>query len=340
MSKQLYLFTGEDGYRLEQEVTRRTQGFEAKRGQESVMSFRGDREVADVLSQLQWGGLFAQERMVVLYGVPGDGASWDKRSVDVLTPIMDQIKRLNDEWPSDLWLVLVSVKPDKRTSDYKWLKKEAEIKTFDRLKWAKLASWLAKECDGLLTSAQASAVTSRVGGDTHLLMSEVDKLRRYQSACDHRGEDSTITDEVLRKIIVGEHDADVFQFVKRLTTDTQSAIQLVDDVHASGVYWVQFWWSITRGLRSVVLIMSCLDDGMTDSKEIASYLKLHPFAVWQSKGIARDEISHDGGDRMRGFFGAVVHLDYSVKTGRIGADEVWQGLKREIVVHGKIVKNS
>lgn len=53
MSKQLYLFTGEDGYRLEQEVTRRTQGFEAKRGQESVMSFRGDREVADVLSQLQ-----------------------------------------------------------------------------------------------------------------------------------------------------------------------------------------------------------------------------------------------------------------------------------------------
>lgn len=47
---------------------------------------------------------------------------------------MDQIKRLNDEWPSDLWLVLVSVKPDKRTSDYKWLKKEAEIKTFDRLK--------------------------------------------------------------------------------------------------------------------------------------------------------------------------------------------------------------
>lgn len=335
MSKQLYLFTGEDGYRLEQEVTRRTQGFATKHGQESVMSFGSDREVADVLSQLQGGGLFAQERMVVIRGVPSDSVSGDKRPVALLAPIMDQIKRLHDQRPSDLWLVLISAKPDKRTADYKWFKKEADIKVFDRLKWSKLASWLTKECEGLLTSSQATAVTSRVGNDTRLLMSEIDKLRRYQSACAYRGEDSTITDDVLRRIVVGEHDADVFQFVKRLATDTSSAIQLVDDVHRSGVYWVQFWGSITWWLRSLVLIMSCLDDGMTDSKEIASYLKLHPFAVWQSKSIARDELAHDGGERMRGFLGSVIDLDYHAKTGRIGADEIRQWLKREIVKSSK-----
>ncbi|USN56391.1 MAG: hypothetical protein H6766_04990 [Candidatus Peribacteria bacterium] len=68
----MYLFTGEDSYRLDRELARWTQGFVDKHGEGSVLSFRGERETSDMLSQLQGGGLFAQQRMLVIDGVPLD----------------------------------------------------------------------------------------------------------------------------------------------------------------------------------------------------------------------------------------------------------------------------
>ncbi len=243
MAQQLYLFTGEDSYRLDRELARWTKGFEEKCGSGSVLSFRGEWEVSDVLSQLQGGGLFSQQKMIVLGGVPMDNAAGQKRSVADIEPVFEQIKRLMTQWPDDLWVICVSHKPDKRTSGFKWFKNTVDIKDFPVLTPAKLRGYLRKEFPDVLTADQYDQLIERVGTDTRRVLSEVDKIQRRMKANNLE----TVTDEQLRLVASGEADADTFAFVHLIfKDDVTRAMKLVDSVRDGGTHWSMFWGSATR----------------------------------------------------------------------------------------------
>jgi hypothetical protein len=52
MAQQLYLFTGDDHYRVDREVARWISGFENKHQTQAVI-YRTDREPSDIITQLQ-----------------------------------------------------------------------------------------------------------------------------------------------------------------------------------------------------------------------------------------------------------------------------------------------
>lgn len=327
MAQHLYLFTGEDSYRLDRELSRWTQGFVDKHGEGSVLSFRGGWEVSDVLSQLQGGWLFAQQRMLVIDGVPMDNGSGTKRSVSEIEPIVAQLKRLVEQWPDELWVVCISAKPDKRTSDYKRMKDAATIKEYDTLTPAKLRSRLRAECPDTLTSDQYDQLIERVGTDTRRVLSEMDKVQRWVRAHDL----TSVSDEELRLITSGDGEADTFAFVHLVfRDDLTQAINLIDDVRQSGVYWAIFWGSATWSLRILIPMIEGISQGM-DAKQLAKELKAPPFGVAKLMKLAQAERDRDGGGRVRNFFRGMLGIEYQVKSGIIGEDEVWGQLKRWIV---------
>jgi DNA polymerase III delta subunit len=218
MAQHLYLFTGEDSYRLDRELARWTQGFQDKHGEGSVLSFGSEWEVSDILSQLQGGGLFAQQRMLVIDGIPMDNGSGHKRSVTEIEPLVMQLKRLVEDWPDELWVVCISAKPDKRTSDYKWMKSAAEIKEYPILTPAKLRGRLQKEYPDTLTLDQYDQLIERVGTDTRRVLSELDKVQWWMRAHDV----SDLADDTLRMIVSGDGEADTFAFVHLVFRDDPS----------------------------------------------------------------------------------------------------------------------
>lgn len=323
MVQQLYLFTGEDEYRLDRELSRWTTWFEDKHGEGSVLSFRGERDVGDVLSQLQWGGLFAQERMIVIDGVPLDNGSGDKRRVSDVEPLVDQLKRLVEQRPTDLWVLCRSIKPDKRTSDYKRMKRTATIKEYKPLTPAKLRKWLMAESPDTLTSDQYDQLIQRVGTDTRRALSEVDKIQRWMRS--HNVDN--VSDDMFRDIVSGDGDVDAFAFVHLVFREEVSqAIQLIDAVRDSGAYWVMFWGSATWWLRLLIPLIEGVRDGM-NAKQLAKALKAPPFGVAKLMKLAQAELDRDGGQRVREFFETMIGIEYGVKSGTIAADNVWGRLK-------------
>jgi hypothetical protein len=47
--------------------------------------------------------------------------------------------------------------------------------------------------------------------------------------------------------------------------------------------------------------------------------------------LAQAELDYDGGKRVGGFFRGMLGIEYQVKSGIIGEDEVWGQLKKLIV---------
>ncbi|USN56390.1 MAG: hypothetical protein H6766_04985 [Candidatus Peribacteria bacterium] len=163
--------------------------------------------------------------------------------MDDIGVIVSQLKRLVEQWPDELWVVCISAKPDKRTSDYKWMKDAATIKEYDTLTPAKLRSRLRAEYPDTLTSDQYDQLIERVGTDTRRVLSEVDKVQRRMRAHDVM----SVSDEELRLITSGDGEADTFAFVHLVfREDPSGAIRLIDSVRDTGGYWAIFWGSATR----------------------------------------------------------------------------------------------
>ncbi len=67
-----------------------------------------------------------------------------------------------------------------------------------------------------------------------------------------------------------------------------------------------------------------------DSKALAKELKAPPFGVAKLMKLAQSELDRDGGDRVRGFFRAMLAIEYDVKSGKLPEEAVWGQLKRAI----------
>jgi DNA polymerase III delta subunit len=78
--------------------------------------------------------------MIVIYGVPSDGAPDNKVPAASVEVFAEMCIAANLEFSAETIVVLVSYKPDKRTKFYKYLEKNATVKLFE-----KPAPWQLKQ---------------------------------------------------------------------------------------------------------------------------------------------------------------------------------------------------
>jgi DNA polymerase III delta subunit len=141
------------------------------------------------------GTLFAANRLIVIRDLAQNATVWEK--------IPEWIPRI----PEEIHIVLVDEKLDKRTSTYKTLKKDTDLREYpawsDR-DWAMADAWVlqeAKRLDITLDKKLAHHIVERVGMDQWQLLSALEKLSLVD----------TISVAVIDEIIDPKPSENVFQ---------------------------------------------------------------------------------------------------------------------------------
>lgn len=319
------LFVWENTYARDLELNKRKNAFESKYGAESIYSFDQESVDLDVLQNaLLWGGFFASKSLVIIDGLPRQanaGRSVWAEVVARLDKVESRLIKHRNDIQDDNILVLVSKKPDKRLSGYKFLKKEcSDIKEFKPLDGRSAPSFIKSFLPGITTD-HAKRIYHMVGADTYTLANECKKITDYMNNHDY----TTVTDEIISLVVYDHQLSDNFALLDKLVTSPMDCIQLIDQARWSGEVIYQYLGMVYRGLKIVIGMTDLYMWWMTDSKEIAKTLKVHPFAV--AKQIKKIKSFVASRNHLTSMYSDLLDLDYGIKTGRYAADTGWLKLK-------------
>ncbi len=139
---QVFLFTGEEQYLLQQELRKRKTSFVEKYGEQGLFHFRTDDLDPQLIgTTLAAGGMFSEKKLVIVPGIPKDSTPTQKVASKDSERITDYLMKHREQLSPDTILVLLSYKPDKRTKAYKFFAKHADVKTFARMNTKQLAGY-------------------------------------------------------------------------------------------------------------------------------------------------------------------------------------------------------
>jgi DNA polymerase III delta subunit len=148
-------------------------------------------------------------------------------------------------------LVLVEPKPDKRTSTYKWLQKNAKVTQFDRLdpRDARgIATWLesyAKQQGVALSRQQVQRLVGRGGAEQWTLADAVDKLGLLEE----------VTDKWIDDIVKPQPSESVFAlFETALNGDTVRVQQMLETLRLTEEPYRVFGLVGSQAMQLVTLI--------------------------------------------------------------------------------------
>lgn len=167
----IVLLCGENDFDLRAELARLKGNFDgsAERFDASTLT---NEQLADIFAGQS---LFALKRLVIIDTPSANSSLWH----DLPT----WAARLSD----DTELILVEPKPDKRTTTFKWLKKETDVREFVPLEardTGRALTWLAAYARGKgvdLSKQQLTYLIDRAGVDQAELAQAVDKLQLVET---------------------------------------------------------------------------------------------------------------------------------------------------------------
>jgi DNA polymerase III delta subunit len=92
--------------------------FAEKNGADSIFSFnRENRDYGQIKQTIFSGGFFVTNKLIILYGIPLDTEKSNAIKADEIEKLAEDI--MNYQLPSEVLLICVSYKPDKRGRFYK-----------------------------------------------------------------------------------------------------------------------------------------------------------------------------------------------------------------------------
>lgn len=307
--------------------------FAEKNGKDSIFSFnRENRDYGQIKQTIFSGGFFIINKLVILYGVPLDTEKSNAIKADEIEKLAEDI--MNYQLPSEVLLICVSYKPDKRGRFYKRFDKldkenpsQKLIKTFSPLSERELPDFVKENSKDLnLDSKVIQALIHKVWNDQFRLESEIDKLR-YRKKYYNEEITSKVVDEVCFWLI----EEDIFQLLDLALTDTKSAVKFIQWLQDDGLDWNAVNGSFARWLRNYLFVLDYSDHWITDSKQIASELKQNPWAIMN----ITKKLSLIKGKRnlIENLFKSIVDIDYDIKSGNAQPETYFFTIKKVLLQH-------
>lgn len=249
----------------------------------------------------------------MVYGLPLDTYAVNKRrsqDIDVLLPLLSNL-------PDDVLVILVSYKPDKRTSAYKQSSGLATIKDFKSLDAAALRHYVANLSVGLLSEELLDYFLACVGvNDLYCITYELAKLRDFSHETN-----KPLSQDDIDRIVFGRGESNNFAFLDKLLADPKGAIMLLDSVEESGTSWILFCGALYWGLKIMIQMVVLYGDGKTTTPVLSQEIGAPPFTVGRYlKSI--DLLSRDKA-KVIAFYNSVLSLDYRIKTGQLPESAFW-----------------
>ena len=305
--------------------------FAEKHGKDSIFSFnRENRDYGQIKQTIFSGGFFVTNKLVILYGIPLDTEKSNAIKAEEIEKLTEDI--MNSPLPSEVLLICVSYKPDKRGRFYKRFDKldkdnpsQKIIKSFASLKDYELSNFVAQESKDLnLNPKVIETLIHKVWNDQFRLESEIDKLRYRKKYYNDE-----ITSKVVDEVCFGMIEEDIFQLLDLALTDTKSAVQFIqwlqdDGLDRNAVNGSFAWW-----LRNYLFVLDYADHWITDSKQIASELKQNPWAIMNiTKKLS---LLKEKRNLIQNLFKSIVDIDYDIKNGNAQPESYFFTIKKVIL---------
>ena len=305
--------------------------FAEKNGVDSIFSFnRENRDYGQIKQTIFSWGFFVTNKLIILYGVPLDTEKSNVIKADEIEKLAEDI--MNYPLPSEVLLICVSYKPDKRGRFYKRFDKlhkdnpaQKTIKTFAPLSERELPDFVKENSKDLnLDSKVIQALIHKVWNDQFRLESEIDKLRYWKKYYNDE-----ITTKVVDEVCFGMIEEDIFQLLDLSLTDPKSAVKFVqwlqdDWLDRNAVNGSFAWW-----LRNYLFVLDYADQWITDSKQIASELKQNPWAIMNiTKKLS---LLKEKRNLIQNLFKSIVDVDYDIKSGNTQPESYFFTIKKVLL---------
>lgn len=305
--------------------------FAEKNGSDSIFSFnRENRDYGQIKQTIFSWWFFVTNKLVILYWVPLDTEKSNTIKADEIEKIADDI--MNNNLPSEVLLICVCYKPDKRGRFYKWFDKidkenpsQKIIKSFSLLKDQELFGFVSQESKDLgLSSKSIDTLLSKVWNDQFRLSSEIDKLRYRKSFYWEE-----ITPDVVNNVCFWMVEWDTFQLLDLILTNPESSVKYIQRLQDDWLDWNAINWSFAWWLRNYLFVLDYADHWITDSKRIASELKQNPRAI--SNIIRKLPLLKEKRDLIISLFKNIVDIDYDIKSGNAYPENYFFTIKKVLL---------
>lgn len=230
------------------------------------------------------------------------------------TEVEHDLKRLEQylENPSSYATVIFEApyaKLDERKKIVQLLKKSAQVIEANTLQQKEVYAWIHNESRKLKIEMDEDFVKqlySLVGNDLQRLKNELEKLSLYA------GEQRTVTKEAIDLLVARTLEDNIFVLVDHVVNKRMDeAFQTMRDLFEQKEEPIKIVALLARQFRIIAQVHALRNKGYT-AKQMASYLKLHPFVIQKTMQQA-NKFSQSECHRM---IQNLAEADYCMKTGK------------------------
>jgi len=311
----IFLFTGENNYLLQQELIRWVKEFRERHGEENFtrLSSAGLTPSA-FLNEVASSPFIAERRLVVVDDIPSfsaeesSGKRKSAKSVPGMSAVLAQVH-------PQVIVLFVAPKPDRRLASTKELLELATIKTFAPLAGDALLRWVQEAFRAAGVQAEPAIpmlLVSRVGEDQRRLSQEVAKLSLFSAG-------RTVTSCDIEALVFPSAEQTVWHLLDLLGEGRAEAAvlycrQLIRSGESAQSVWSIFLWIVT----SLVSVVSAVSEGTTSIQSIMQATGVKFGAARSLLPLARSCRK----EQLKELLLRVTDADISLKTGvwKAGAD--------------------
>ncbi|MDD5041639.1 MAG: DNA polymerase III subunit delta [Candidatus Peribacteraceae bacterium] len=262
----VFLFTGENGYTLSEELSRWTREFRERHGEENLTRLSAAGLTPSVfLNEVASSPFIAERRLIVVDGIPSFSqevvpASRHKASKSALG-----MREVLAQVHPQVIVLFVAPKPDRRLTSTKELLELATVRTFTPLSGESLLQWMqeAFRAAGARAEAQVPALLVEcVGEDQRSLSQEIDKLALFAT-------DRTVTCSDVDALVFPSAEQTVWHLLDLLGEGhAEEAVlycrRLLMSGESAQSIWNIFLWIVS----SLVSVASAVSEGTVSIQSI------------------------------------------------------------------------
>jgi len=221
----------------------------------------------------------------------------------------ENIEQIISSIPESTDLILHEPNIDKRSSYYKFLRRQKGFEEHSKPKSAELPAWLVKRAQaegGQLGRADAAYLLQKVGPEPLRLASELSKLITYQPK---------ITRQNIDLLVEVTPQSRIFDLLDAAFAGKKDqALALYEDQRRQRVEPQAILAMLAWQLQALAVVKTA---GERSADQIAKDSGLNPFTISKSRALA-GKISLD---QLKKLVGQALNIDYKSKTSPIELDE-------------------
>ena len=301
--KPVYVFEGEEEYIKAQAVKTLCSRVLPEGLEEMNLTELTNPAVDELIAAAQTLPAMADKRVVLVRDLSlfSTGKSADDSDMDRI------IEYLRSPSPTTCLIFLVKGKADKRRKLYTFLNGEQAVVDFSPMTEPDAIDWIIRSMRALgkkMSNAVAERFLFAVGSDAALLKQEIEKL------ADYVGDRDTVTEDDIAVITIQSLESTVFQMVDaQVASQYGEAFLLMHRVLEGGEDRMLILAMLLRQYR-MLYQMRCLLDERAPQGELASLLKIPPFAVRRMQSQAM----RYGKEQLKAVYDFLLDFEFRLKS--------------------------